>query len=200
VVRRTSRASASSVDWARGVLASAPDGAGSPVEPPGIDAPFFIPYLRGGAAGRPGTGSFIGLRDHHDAATLHRSALEGVAFMHRMDLDELRSAIPIHAVTLIGGLSRVPGWAQLLADVIDLPIEVGDGAVAGVRGAGMIAAVTCGLAADLDEAADRMHARTRTVLPRRSASPALERRFRIYTELTHALTAVGDHLQETTEI
>jgi len=198
VVRRTSRASASSVNWARRVLAPDSGDTGRPIELPALDAPFFIPYLRGGAAGRPGAGSFIGLRDHHDAATLHRCALEGVAFMHRMDLDELRSAVPIRSVSLIGGLSRAPGWAQLLADAIDLPVEIGDGAVAGVRGGGMIAAVTSGHAADLDDAWNRMRVRTRTILPRRSAVIGLERRFRVYAELAHALTQVDDYLQEMT--
>lgn len=82
---------------------------------------------------------------------LARAVTEGVAHALRANLDGLRRlADPIlEEVRLTGGLSRSADFAQLLADVLDLPVTVGRTAESSALGAALCAGVAAGLLPDL---------------------------------------------------
>jgi xylulokinase len=87
------------------------------------DTPVFLPYLTE-ERWEPGlTGSWAGLTLDHSRDDLLRAALEGVAFLLRDRLGDLRAAGHDPARVLLGGGgSRHPAWRQLLADVLGLPL------------------------------------------------------------------------------
>ncbi len=67
---------------------------------------------------------FCGLVDSTDRATLTSSVLEGVAFAVCDGLDALHAdGTRKNALTLIGGGARSSHWAQLVADVLGIPIR-----------------------------------------------------------------------------
>jgi len=107
-------------------------------------APLFLPYMSGertphNDAGASGT--FIGLRHKHTAAHLAWAVIEGVAFGMRDGLDAMvRAGTRIDAMQLVGGGSRSLLWAQLLANVLESTIQIGqESSVGAALGAARLA-------------------------------------------------------------
>src|SRR5919204_983354 len=87
--------------------------------------PAFLPYLSGERTpNRPeSAGVFVGLRAQHGRDAMVRAVVEGVTFGLAYALEALRRAgvVPTE-VTLVGGGAASDAWAQLCADVFDLPV------------------------------------------------------------------------------
>jgi xylulokinase len=112
------------INWVRTTLAVSWDHAystaGRTWQP---DTPVFLPYLAQERWDSSATGCWAGLTLAHRRDDLLRGALEGVAFLLRDRLGDLRAAGHDPArVMLGGGGSRHPAWRQLLADVLGLPL------------------------------------------------------------------------------
>jgi L-xylulokinase len=118
------------------------------------DLPLFLPFLYGSPHGPDVEGAWLGLRGRHDRGDLLAAVVEGVAFNHRTHVDALREAFR-GPVRVCGGGARSPEWTQLLADVLDMPVEVTDSDEAGARGAAMLAGLGTGQFTDLDQVTDR---------------------------------------------
>jgi xylulokinase len=80
-----------------------------------------------------------------DRASLLRSALEGVAFSIRDILDALLGEHRPPCLRLAGGGTLAPGWRQVLADVLGLPLYAVDVPAASGRGAALLGAHVAGL-------------------------------------------------------
>jgi xylulokinase len=112
------------INWSRTMLAVSWEQAYSPAGRPWrADTPVFLPYLTQ-ERWEPGqTGCWAGLTLAHRRDDLLRAALEGVAFLLRDRLGDLRAAGHDPARVLLGGGgSRHPAWRQLLADILGLPL------------------------------------------------------------------------------
>jgi xylulokinase len=109
---------------------------------------FFLPYLSGERTPHNDTaarGAFVGLSHQTDRAQLARAVMEGVAFAFADCLTALKVAgTNVERATAVGGGSRSRVWLQIIADVLDLPIDIpaeGDfGAGLGAARLGLIAA------------------------------------------------------------
>lgn len=92
------------------------------------NAPLFLPYLCGERTPHNdpyAQGVFCGLTHSTDRATLAYSVIEGVTFAVRDGLDALRAdGTDVNSLTLIGGGARSVPWAQLVADVLKMPIRL----------------------------------------------------------------------------
>ena len=85
----------------------------------------FLPYLSGERTpNRPeGSGVFVGLHPDHGRDAIACAVVEGVTFGLAYALQALRRAgVAPAEVTLIGGGSASEAWAQLCADVLELPV------------------------------------------------------------------------------
>ncbi len=103
-------------------------------------APIFLPYLSGERTPHNdpiASGSFHGLTHSTERASLAYAVLEGVAFGLDDGLEVMKQAgSRIEQFSLIGGGARSPWWAQLIADVVDIPVVTHrDGAAGGALGA-----------------------------------------------------------------
>jgi xylulokinase len=109
---------------------------------------FFLPYLSGertphnDAAAR---GAFVGLSHQTDRAALARAVMEGVAFAFADCLAALKAAgTNVERATAVGGGSRSRAWLKIVANVLNVPIDVpAEGDFGGAFGAarlGLIAA------------------------------------------------------------
>jgi len=95
-------------------------------------APLFLPYLSGERSPHndPGAqGVLFGLTHAHGPAQIAYAVVEGVSFGLRDGLDTL--ARPVGELVLVGGGARSAWWAQLLADVLDVPLALCEGSEAG---------------------------------------------------------------------
>ncbi|MBV9581953.1 MAG: xylulokinase [Chloroflexi bacterium] len=95
------------------------------VSPPGARGLTFLPHLAGERTPDcpTGTGVFSGVRAEHGAADFVRSVVEGVSFGLGYALGALRRAgVEASQVTLVGGGAQSDGWAQVCADVFEVPV------------------------------------------------------------------------------
>lgn len=98
-------------------------------------APLFLPYLSGERTPHndpQATGAFHGLTHTTQRALLAYAVLEGVTFGIADGLKALEEAgTSLECCSLIGGGARSPWWAQLIADVLNMPIVTHQGGEAG---------------------------------------------------------------------
>jgi xylulokinase len=168
------------LDWVRRTLGASWDELyGTAARPWQADTPVFLPQLAGERWDDRGPGgAWIGLTLAHQRDDLMRAALEGVAFLLRRKLDDLRAAGSApDKIRLAGGGTRHPAWRQLLADVLAVPLYPdGDGWLT-ARGAALIAAAATGLLAGASTP-DRSAENEQAVAGARQLAEASYRRFR----------------------
>lgn len=112
-------------------------------------APIFLPYLSGERTPHNdpvASGSFHGLTHSTERAALGYAVLEGVAFGLDDGLEVMKQAgSHIEQFSLIGGGARSPWWAQLIADVVNIPVVTHrDGAAGGALGAARLGWLAAG--------------------------------------------------------
>jgi D-xylulose kinase len=115
----------SATEWARELFAMTHAEVDAAIAERGATAPVFLPYLSGERTpNRPeAAGVFAGLRQGHRRGAIVRAVFEGVTFGLAYGLDALRrTGVSSTEVTLVGGGAASDAWAQLCADVFELPV------------------------------------------------------------------------------
>lgn len=117
--------------------------------PPGCAGLVMLPYL--GAERAPlwdpsVSGAYLGVSARHTRSHLSRAAVEGVAFQLWSVVDALGEVREVRAT---GGALRSPLWREVLAGVLDRPVQVVDGAAGTARGAAALGLYALGLRDDL---------------------------------------------------
>ncbi|WP_337020919.1 xylulokinase [Pantoea anthophila] len=106
-------------------------------------APIFLPYLSGERTPHndpDASGSFFNLRHETPRALLGYAVIEGVAFGLADGAEALGEARhPIQQYSLTGGGARSTLWAQLIADVLQLPVVTHPASASGALGAARLA-------------------------------------------------------------
>lgn len=144
---------------------------------PGVEGLLFAPYLAGERTPYPDAdarGAFVGLSLRHDRGALVRAVLEGVAFGLRDSLDLIAAtgARPA-AGRLSGGGAESRLWREIVAAVLDLPLERTAVSAGAAYGAALLGGVAAGVFADAAEAVERcVHVTDRT-----DPDPALVARY-----------------------
>jgi xylulokinase len=129
--------------------------------PPGCEGLMFAPYLSGERTPHPDSdvrGGFVGLGLRHDRGAMVRAVLEGVAHALRDGLDLIRETDPTHpgpdSARVSGGGARSELWCEILAAVLELPLEHTASASAGAAyGAALLGGVAGGVFSDPKAAA-----------------------------------------------
>jgi len=95
--------------------------------PPGAGGLTFTPYLAGGEQGALWdprlTGSIRGLGLQHSPADIARALLEGINFEIRRCTDVLAATCAIHRIVVSGQIVDRPASLQMLADLLQWPVE-----------------------------------------------------------------------------
>ena len=160
----------------RGSLYRSMDAQAAAVEP-GANGVRFMPFLSGQVSPRSrprASGAFHGMHVDHGRAQLYRSVLEGVAFAIADIFEQIEAWCGRASKTrLTGGGADSMLWPEILANVLDRPLELSDSAVEG-RGAAVFLAVGLGRYRDYDSAADAMVPITRRI----EADPETASRYR----------------------
>ena len=127
--------------------------------------PFWNPVL--GETGPEGRGSIIGFKDFHTRAHVYRALIEGLAFALRSGKEriERRTKTPISCIRLSGGGAQSDQVAQIVADVLNLPVERFDDCEASGRGAAMVGAAAVGWYSSIAAAGEAMAGETHRTIP-----------------------------------
>lgn len=151
---------------------------------------WFVPYLNGERTPHNDVavrGGFVGLDSSCTRADMTLAVLEGVAYALRDAQIALADAGSVLSqADLIGGGARSPLWAQLTADVLNIPLhQVAESEMGCALGAARLARLACG--ASLSSLTKP--ARTRTFLPRSSRAQLHAERHRRWQSLYSPLSA-----------
>ncbi len=135
--------------------------------PAGCEGLLFAPYLAGERtphADPDARGAFVGLSLRHDRGALVRAVLEGVAYGLRDSLELLRElGVRSDVGRVSGGGARSDLWREIVASVLDLPLETAVVEEGAAYGAALLAGCRAGTFAGPQEAAERcVRVRTRT--------------------------------------
>ncbi len=127
--------------------------------------PFWNPVL--GETGPEGRGSIIGFRDFHTRAHFYRALIEGLAYALRSGKErtERRTKTAITCIRLSGGGAQSDQVSQIMADVLNLPVERFDDCEASGRGAAMVGAAAIGWCDTINDAAVTMTGGTESFYP-----------------------------------
>lgn len=161
---------------------------------------FFLPYLMGERSPHNDTnarGAFIGLRPTTTRAQMTLAVMEGVAFALRDCVEVAKaSGTRINSTRICGGGSKSPLWRQIIADVLNLPVETPETQEGPAYGAAMLAMVACGEYADIQSVAGELIRITQTVTPAPVAAEGYNKRYGIFRRLYPALKDVYQNFQE----
>ena len=97
-------------------------------------------------------------------------------------------------IRLTGGASRSEVWAQIFADIFEVPVEIPDGTELGALGAAMCAAVSVGVHGSFEAAADAMVRIARTHRPNARWADVYRRKYARYKRLLEAMAPVWAEL------
>jgi xylulokinase len=168
--------------------------------PPGAEGLMLVPYWN--TVMNPywdpaASGLVMGWTTAHRRHHLYRAILEGIACEHRLAIEGIAAStgVPIVEHVILGGGSRSALWCQIMADVLDAPVQRARSADATNLGAGILAASTAGWFAGPQDAATAMTGTTEVFTPRPDAAAAYERLYReVYVHLFPAVRSAMDRL------
>lgn len=130
------------------------------------DGLFFYPFSGRAKLDKGLTrGSFVGLDLAHDRFHLARATMEGVAFQIVWMLDAFKTKPSKDGLILAGGASNSQVWAQILADIADLPIRIPAVADLACVGAAILAGIGCGVFKDASEGYQKLASGESVVYP-----------------------------------
>ena len=108
------------------------------------DGLFFIPYLAGATCpywSKSSRGSFVGLQLSHDHYHIARAVMEGVAYEARCIVSAFNAAgFSPSRIKLVGGAAKSSLWTGIIADTLQLEVDVYGNANAACIGAAVLAA------------------------------------------------------------
>lgn len=133
-------------------------------------------------------GAFVGLHLGHTRGHLYRAVLEAVAygFRHHVDVFSELGHTPTRVRVSDGG-AKSPIWTQIIADVLDTPIEIVGGQGGAAVGAAYVAGMAVGAFSEWRDI-ERFVTITGTVKPH--PTEVYERGYRAYRSLYPALKEV----------
>jgi xylulokinase len=130
---------------------------------------FFLPYLMGERSPINDTdarGTFIGLSMDTTRADMVQAVLEGVAFAIRDSFEVAKSiGICVERSKLCGGGAKSPPWRKIMANVLNIPLELPQTEEGPGYGAAMLAMVGCGEYDSVAECAAALVRTTETIEP-----------------------------------
>jgi gluconokinase len=136
---------------------------------PGAAGLLFHPYLAGERAplwNADARGSFFGLAIHHHKEHMIRAVLEGVVFNLQAVLAIMEeTGVRAARILASGGFARSQLWRQIMADIFDREVVVGQSAEGSCLGAAILGLHALGAVRDLHSAAAEMIGSTESCRP-----------------------------------
>ncbi|MDD3206259.1 MAG: xylulokinase [Lachnospiraceae bacterium] len=121
---------------------------------------YFLPYLMGERSplNDPlARGTFIGLTMDTTRADMTQAVLEGVAFAIRDSFEVAKSlGIKIERSKICGGGAKSPLWKKMIANILNIKIDVIESEEGPGYGGAMLAAVACGEFTSVEDAAAKL--------------------------------------------
>ncbi|MCM1302675.1 MAG: xylulokinase [Lachnospiraceae bacterium] len=157
------------------------------IEKLGENHVYFLPYLMGERSPHNdpnARATFIGMTMDTTRADMTQAVLEGVAFALRDSLEVAKSlGIDLERTKICGGGAKSPLWKKIIANVLNLKVDVIESEEGPAMGGAMLAAVACGEYGSVEEIADKVVKIIDTVEPEPELVAKYEERYARFKEI-----------------
>lgn len=130
------------------------------ISPLGENQVYFLPYLMGERSPHndpSARAAFLGMSMDTTRESMTQAVLEGVAYALRDSLEVAKSlGLTIPRTTICGGGAKSPLWKRIIANVMNLKVDIVETEEGPGYGAAILAAVGCGAYGSLDEAVTKL--------------------------------------------
>ena len=136
-------------------------------------------------------GTFIGMSMDTTREELTQAVLEGVVFGLRDSFEVAKSlGIQIDRTKICGGGAKSPLWRQMVADILNIRVDIPESEEGPAMGGAMLAAVACGEYASVEEAAAKIVKVVDTVEPIPENAQRYEERYQQFRKIYPAVKAL----------
>ena len=148
---------------------------------------FYLPYLMGERSPHndpDARATFIGMTMDTTREDMTQAVLEGVSFGLRDSLEVARSlGLKIERTKICGGGARSPLWKKMIANIMNMKVDVIESEEGPALGGAMLAAVGCGEYPDVETIAAKMVKVVDTVEPDPELVAKYEERYQKFRKI-----------------
>ena len=157
------------------------------IEKLGENNVYFLPYLMGERSPHNNPDAramFIGMSMDTTREDMTQAVLEGVAFGLRDSLEVARSlGIKIERTKICGGGAKSPLWKKIIANVMNMKVDVIESEEGPALGGAMLAAVGCGAYPDVETIASKLVKVIDTVEPEKELVDKYEEKYQKFRKI-----------------
>ena len=162
-------------------------GAQAGIDKLGENDVYFLPYLMGERSPHNNPlvrAGFLGMSMDTTREDMVLAVLEGVAFGLRDSLEVARSlGITITTSNICGGGAKSPLWRKIIANVMNIKLEIQENDEGPALGGAILAAVGCGAYSSVEEAASKLVKVKETVEPDAELVAKYEEKYQYFRKL-----------------
>lgn len=152
---------------------------------------YFLPYLMGERSPHnnpDARGTFIGMSMDTSREDMTLAVLEGVAFGLRDSVEVARKlGIKLERTKICGGGAKSPLWKKIIANVMNMKVDVIESEEGPALGGAMLAAVANGEYASVEDAAAKLVKIVDTVEPDPAIAARYEEQYKKFVQIYPAL-------------
>ncbi len=160
---------------------------------------FFLPYLMGERSPINDTdarGTFTGLSMDSTRSDIVQAVLEGVTFAIRDSFEVARSlGLDITRSKICGGGARSPLWRRMMANILNISLDIPVTEEGPGYGGAMLAMVSCGEYESVDACAEALLSVNETIEPDPEIAARYESQYQKYRKIYPALKGVFPELR-----
>lgn len=152
---------------------------------------FFVPYLMGERSPHNdpnARAAFIGMSMETTREDMTLAMMEGVAFAIRDSYEIAKSlGIKVERTKMCGGGAKSPLWRRILANVLNLKVDILSVEEGPALGGAMLAAVGCGKYSSVEEVAEKLVKVKETVEPEPEIVALYDEKYSIFKQIYPSL-------------
>ncbi|MDY2662635.1 xylulokinase [Bariatricus massiliensis] len=161
---------------------------------------YYLPYLMGERSPHNdpyARSTFIGMTMDTTREEMTQAVLEGVAFALRDSLEVAKSlGIHIERTKICGGGAKSPLWKKMIANIMNLKVDVIESEEGPALGGAILAAVGCGAYPSVEAAAEKLVKVVDTVEPEPELTAKYEERYQRFKKIYPAVKGLFRELAE----
>ena len=148
---------------------------------------YFLPYLMGERSPHNdpnARGTFIGLSMENTRSDMTQAVLEGVAFALRDSIEVARAlGVAPERTKICGGGAKSPLWQKIIANVLNMKVDILEVEEGPSLGGAMLAAVASGEYKSVEDVATKVVKVKKTVEPDSELVDRYEKKYQVFKEL-----------------
>lgn len=155
---------------------------------------FFLPYLMGERSPINDTnarGTFIGMTMDTSREDMTQAVLEGVAFAFRDNLEIAKKlGVNIKSSKICGGGAKSKLWRLMLANILNIKLEILESEQGPGMGGAMLAMVACGVYTSVEQVCQKLVKVVDIIEPDNELALKYEKRYEQFSSIYPALKSV----------